>query len=144
MKALWYRYKSWRHDRRWLYICSRSGPSRVPFAAVSRKAGAAASISDREVWISYNFTSGGGWRIKIIAKTDLIAQNLIQRLARRKLFSIYPDAEIDAILFWRDDHGSQPCYVGGDINNADVSPDNYVQNSNGAYINKQVVDKYDR
>ncbi len=137
MIGLWHRYQAKRRERELLLICAGSEPGRVPFAMVTREAGTAATISDREVSIDYLIDDVTSWHITIIAKTNQFAQDLVRRLAQQELYTIHPDSQIEAIIFRRDDWGAEPRWIGGDLSLAEVSPVDYIQNGNRAYIHKQ-------
>jgi|GEM_PF-6150747 len=141
MIGLWHRYKARKREREMLLVCAGSEPGRVPFAIITRKAGAAATIFNREVCIDYFIDDATSWHITIIAKTTQLAQNVHRRLARRELYTIHPDAQIDAILFRRSDWGTEPRWIGDDLALAEVSPFDYIQNGNRAYIHKQSAEQ---
>lgn len=141
MIGLWYRYKARRRERELLLVCAGSEPGRAPFAMVTRKAGAAARISGREISIDSSMDDGTHWHITIIAKSDQLAQELVRRLAVQELYEVHPDARIHAILFRRDDWGPEPLWIGGDPALAEISPSDYVRNGNRAYIHRKLAEQ---
>lgn len=137
MIHLWHRFRAWKRGRDLLLVCAGSGPGRVPLAMVSRTAASTASISGRHVRFHYPLSPTISWHFIVMAKSEPCARTLLDALTRKKISSIHPNDEIDAILFYRDDWGDEPQWIGGDLSLAKVSSSDYIMNSNQAYIHKQ-------
>lgn len=141
MIAWWHDFKRSRRERSLLLVCAGSDPGRVPFAMVSRKSGAMATVTGNELEIRHSIAQDCAWRFTIITTCGDVAKDLASKLMRREVLSIHPDGRIVAIIFRRDDWGVGPLWIGGDISHTGVRQSDYFQNGNKAFIHKRHVEQ---
>ena len=124
-----------------LLVCAGSDPGRVPFAIVSRRSGAVATVTGSEVCFTHVIDTNTTWHFTLIAASGDVARDIASKLSKRELYSIHPDVLIVAIVFRRDDWGFEPMWIGGDISQVGVHQSDYLQNGNKAYIHKKIAEQ---
>ena len=130
---LWFKLKLL--ERQTLLVCAGSGRGRSPFAIVNRKD----AVHHEQLGVVLMFSSYRSdftWKFKITAETELIADEISERLRKKKVYSIFADNRIRSVVVYRSDIGSQPYWIGGDAASCDVDLTRYGRTGNNAYVLK--------
>ena len=80
-------------------------------------------------------TKGGRtWSFRILVRDEEAARTLASALKKEEIYSLSPDDfGVRTILFRRDDWGSEPKWIGGDISAASVDVQQYTLSGNHVY-----------
>lgn len=107
---------------------------------VARKSALSAALDG--CWLSFSTHTKGApsWSFRILARDEQAARMLANALKRKEVYSLSPDDYgVRTILISREDWGSEPKWIGGDISIAGVDPRLYTMGGNHAYVRSAPV-----